>query len=372
MNGSKFVVFITVALSFWAIIHFYVFWRLATVPWIAAHTTRRLLISIAVILWGSYPLSHFLSAHGLSCRPFEFAAANWIGVLFLLFATYVIVDVLTLGGRVFTAHTSVIRTTATVVPLGMAIIALIQGLREPAMATYDLRLKGLPKERDGMVLVALSDLHLGLLSNKSKLTALMNRVDQLHPDMIFIVGDLVDGNAREAEPFIPILKTLQAPLGVWAVTGNHDFYAGLDQSLSLFEKAGFKVLHDQSVLVTNGLVVAGVDDLGTRFWEGSKPVEAALTNRPVGATLFLSHTPTLAENAAAHGVGLMLSGHTHNGQIWPFNYLVRMRYNLMAGEYEINGMTVIVCSGTGTWGPTMRLWKRSEFLKITLHPAPLK
>jgi len=369
MNGSKFLVFVTVTLSIWAVIHFYVFWRLATVPWIAAHSTRRFLVLIAVILWGSFPLSRILSAHGLTCRPIEFAAANWIGVLFLLFSMFLIVDVLTLGGKILTAHIATIRTTATVASFGMAIIALIQGLREPSITTYDVHLKGLPRERDGMVLVALSDLHLGILSSKNELTALMNRVNQLHPDLIVIVGDLVDSNANEAEPFIPILKTLQAPLGVWGVTGNHDFYAGLDRSLNIFEKSGFKVLRDQSVAATNGLVIAGVDDLGTRFWEGSKPVEAALTNRPSGATLFLSHTPTLAENAAARGVGLMLSGHTHDGQIWPFNYLVRMRYNLMAGEYDVNGMPAIVCRGTGTWGPTMRLWKRSEFLKITLHPA---
>jgi predicted MPP superfamily phosphohydrolase len=96
-------------------------------------------------------------------------------------------------------------------------------------------------------------------------------------------------------------------------------------------------------------------------------METALANRPHGATILLSHTPWRAEEAAAAGVGLMLSGHTHNGQLWPFTYLVRTRYKLLGGRYPIGSMTAIVCRGTGGWGPRMRLWRPAEILRITLR-----
>jgi predicted MPP superfamily phosphohydrolase len=118
-----------------------------------------------------------------------------------------------------------------------------------------------------------------------------------------------------------------------------------------------------------GLVISGVDDVAFR---GRKAHAAALAKvlreRPAGPTILLSHTPLLAEDAERAGVKLMLSGHTHEGQIWPFNYLVRMAFRLLSGSYNLGGMIAIVCRGTGTWGPRMRLWKRSELLRITLLP----
>jgi hypothetical protein len=159
---------------------------------------------------------------------------------------------------------------------------------------------------------------------------------------------------------------------VWAVTGNHEYYAGVEQCVRLFQDAGYNVLRDAWAEVTPGLVVAGVDDLTARrqFGRGDHPLERALTNRPSGATILLSHSPWQAEVAAKLGAGLMLSGHTHNGQIWPFSYLVRLRYPLLGGWYKIGSMPVIVCRGTGTWGPRMRLWQPGEIVRIKLRCVP--
>jgi len=96
-------------------------------------------------------------------------------------------------------------------------------------------------------------------------------------------------------------------------------------------------------------------------------VTKLLNGRPPGATVFLSHTPWRYRKAAKAGVGLMLSGHTHGGQIWPFGYITRFFYPLMEGKYDVDGMTLIVCRGTGTWGPPMRLWRPGEISRITLH-----
>lgn len=132
---------------------------------------------------------------------------------------------------------------------------------------------------------------------------------------------------------------------------------------------GVKVLHNEWSELSPGLVLAGVHDLtrNHRSGSGADLVTEALSGRPSGAAIFLSHTPWQAEQAAAAGAGLMLSGHTHGGQIWPFGYLVRRVYPLLGGRYDVNGMTVLVCRGTGTWGPRMRLWRPGEILRVTLR-----
>jgi hypothetical protein len=168
---------------------------------------------------------------------------------------------------------------------------------------------------------------------------------------------------------------MTAPLGVFAVTGNHEYIAGVDRSVRLLKEAGYRVLRDEAVEVAPGLVFAGVDDLSSRHRlsptarsaPGTDPLAAALRGRPPGATVLLSHSPLRAEEAAGSGVGLMVSGHTHGGQIWPFGYVSAIFYPLNSGRYDVEGMPVLVGRGTGTWGPRMRLIERSEILKIVLR-----
>jgi hypothetical protein len=326
---------------------------------------------VALALWASYLTARFLNNSRLEVvgRPLEFVAAIWLGVLFLLFSAVLAADVVTLGGVLAPRLAPAIRGWAALGGLALSAVALVQGLRPPVVRDYEVRLAGLPRERDGLVLVAISDMHLGTMIGDAWMAALIHRVDGLKPDAVVIVGDLVDSEVDRLETLLPVLQTLRAPLGVWAVTGNHEYYADLQRSVLLLQGAGYKVLQDEAVELTPGLVLAGVNDLTARrqFGRTDDSLTQTLAPRPPGATILLSHSPLQAETAAAAGVGLMLSGHTHNGQIWPFGWLVRTSYRLLGGRYEINGMTVIVCRGTGTWGPRMRLWRPSEILRITLR-----
>jgi hypothetical protein len=325
----------------------------------------------AVVLAASFPLARLLNARRLSVvgRPIEFFAANWVGVLFLLLVALAAADVLTAGGSIFSRFAPPIRGWAAIVALLLAAVAWVQGVRAPVVTRHEVRLAELPKERDGFALVAVSDLHLGSMIGGAWMGRLIARLNELKPDAVVIVGDLVDSEVGALGALLPVLRTLRAPLGVWAVTGNHEYYAGLDRSVALLEEAGYTVLRDRSVEIASGLVLAGVDDLGARrqFGGNGRAMEHALANRPPGAVVLLSHSPVQAETAASSGVGLMLSGHTHAGQIWPFNYIVRLSNRLVGGRYKVGGMTVIVGRGTGTWGPRMRLWRRGEILRITLR-----
>jgi predicted MPP superfamily phosphohydrolase len=371
MSGSRFAIFLTVVLTIWGLMHAYVFWRLGTIPWIASHSSSRALALTGFVLWFSYPLARILNARKLETIgvPLEFAGAVWMGTLFLMFAALLAVDLITAGGFLLDRFTTAIRGGAVVVAGILSLIAIAQGLRAPLVVAHEVRLKGLPPERDGLNLVVISDLHLGTLKGERWLTKLLGRVDSLKPDLMVIVGDLVDGNVRHVEPLVPLLQQLRAPLGVWAVTGNHEYYAGLDASVKLLEDAGFRLLRNRWAEATPGLAIAGVDDLTAReqFGQHDDAIEKALSHRPVGSRILLSHSPLAVERVAAAGANLMLSGHTHAGQVWPFNFLVQLKYPRLAGRFEVDGMTLIVCRGTGTWGPPMRLWRPSEILRIKLR-----
>jgi uncharacterized protein len=368
--------FLSIVLTVWGLMHLYVFWRLTSITWVAAHLSRRALVAIALALWASYPAARILDSWELetAARPLEFVGATWIGVIFLLVAALLAADVVTLGGRLFPRQAPAIRGWALIAAAVLSAVGLVQGLRPPVQRDYEVRLAGLPPERDGLVLVEISDLHLGTLINRDWMDRLVTRVNELRPDFVVVAGDVVDGNVGRVEALRPVLAKLRAPLGVWAVTGNHEYYAGVERCVSLFQAAGYTVLRDRWAEVAPGLVLVGVDDLTARrqFGRQGHPLEKALSKRPPGATILVSHSPWQAEIAAGLGVGLMLSGHTHNGQLWPFNYLVRLRYPLLGGRYEVGGMTAIVCRGTGTWGPRMRLWRPGEFVRIKLRSIPAK
>jgi predicted MPP superfamily phosphohydrolase len=349
----------------------YVFWRAASVPLVSRHVPRPLLIGLAAALWAGLFLSFYVghSASSAPARWLELFGMTWLAVLFLAFMSLLAVDLVTGFGFLMPKLAPTLRGWALVVAGALSVIAMVQGLRAPVVREYEVRLAGLPREMDGTVLVAVSDLHLGSLLGERWLAARVVQVQALRPDILVLLGDIVEGHGQAESDLLADFRRLSAPLGVWAVTGNHEFHGGRASSPTVLEQAGFQVLHDRWVEVRPGLVLAGVDDLTSRrrSGQGGDPIGKALAGRPAGATILLSHTPWQAEEAAASGVGLMLSGHTHGGQIWPFDYLVSRMYPLLAGRYEVNGMTVIVCRGTGTWGPRMRLWRPGEILRVSLR-----
>jgi len=322
-----------------------------------------------VTLWAIFFFGLVLGhgGKGVLAGTLEFLGMNWMAVLFLTFIPLLAIDLATLFGFLMPRLSLSLRGWAFLVGVVLSLIALFQGLRPPVIQKYEVVIPGLPKAMDGTVLVALSDTHLGSQLGERWLAARIAQVKAQRPDLVVLLGDIFEGHGPPEDQLIVTLKQLSAPLGIWAVPGNHEFHGGGD--MSLFEEVSFKLLRNGWVEVKPGLVLAGVDDFTARRrnGQGGDPISQALLGRPPGATILLSHRPWHAERAAKAGVGLMLCGHTHGGQIWPFDYLVRSRYPLLEGRYEVDGMTVIVCRGTGTWGPRMRLWRPGEILRVTLR-----
>jgi predicted MPP superfamily phosphohydrolase len=353
-----------------ALLHVYVFWRAASVPAVVRRVGRRWIWAAGGLLLAGFALTRFRGHGGTGIWPqgLELASMSWLAALFLAAVCLLVVDLVTGFGFLLPRLAPRLRGWALAAGAALTVLALVQGLRPPVVEPYDVRLPGLPRELDGTVIVALSDLHVGSILGVPWLEARVEQVAAENPDLVVLLGDILEGHGEPKADIFPALGRLRAPMGVWAVLGNHEYHGG-DGDTAVFDGAAIRVMRDEWAEVRPGLVLAGVDDLtnGRRNGTDGRSIEKALADRPPGGTVLLSHTPWQAEKAAASGAGLMLSGHTHGGQIWPFGYLVARRYPLLDGRYDVDGMTVLVCRGTGTWGPRMRLWHPGAILRVTLR-----
>jgi predicted MPP superfamily phosphohydrolase len=199
-------------------------------------------------------------------------------------------------------------------------------------------------------------------------------VNALEPDVVAITGDLVDGSVRELAGAIAPLAGLRAKHGVFFVTGNHEYYSGATEWIAYLRTLGVRVLRNERVALEVGgataIDVAGVDDASAR--RSGVPghrmdVEGALAGRdPERVLVLLAHQPKAIVKAAAHGVDLQLSGHTHGGQIWPWGCLVKLDQPYVSGLHRHESTQVYVSAGTGYWGPPMRLMAPAEITRLEL------
>lgn len=348
----------------------YVSWRAASVPLLERRVSRKRMVGAACVLWVVFYIGRTWAHSGTGplARALELVGMTCLGVLFLCSVALLAVDVGTGFGRLLRSRAPGLRGWALVTGGLLSGLALVQGLRAPAVVPYEVLLPSLPAGLDGTVLVAMSDTHLRAPAGERWMAARIAEVRALDPDLVVLLGDIFEGHGAPPAA-LAALGHLSAPLGKWFVTGNHEFHRDSGAAIDALARAGFRRIDDAWAEVAPGLIVAGVNGLAAhhrRDIEGD-PLGRSLAGRPPGATLLLSHTPRPAEMAQRAGVELMLSGHTHGGQIWPFGYLVRTVFPLLAGRYSVAGMPAIVCRGTGTWGPPMRLWRRGEILRVTLR-----
>jgi len=360
----------TVLLIAATVMHLYVFWRAASIP-VVRRLSAKQIVGLGACLWLTVPLARYWGhrASGELPAAVELVGMNWLATVFLVFVSMLAVDVATGFGLLFKRWAPALRGVALLAGVLLAVVACIQGMRSPVVTHHEVELAELPPELDGTVLVAVSDLHLGTQMGTRWLEGVVASIRAEQPDLVVLLGDIYEGRTGLRDEWLELFRTLTPPLGTWAVLGNHDLHEEAGVEVSKLEQVGVRVLRDRAALAAPGLVLAGVADLtrGERRGSAEQSVAKALSNRPQGATLLLSHSPWRADQAARAGARLMLSGHTHGGQVWPFGALVATRYPLLAGRYQVEGMTVLVCRGTGTWGPRMRLWQPGEIMRVTLR-----
>jgi predicted MPP superfamily phosphohydrolase len=196
-----------------------------------------------------------------------------------------------------------------------------------------------------------------------------DKIKSTRPDIIVSTGDLVDGQINRIGGLAEILGRIKAPYGKFAIAGNHEYYAGFKQSTEFISKAGFTLLRGNAVYIPGIMNIAGVDDLAAiryGLYRGITEKRVLSTLDPERFTLLLKHRPFI-DNASVGMYDLQLSGHTHNGQIFPFNFLVQMHYPNLSGYFDVGrGSRLYVSRGTGTWGPPIRFLSPPEITVIDL------
>jgi predicted MPP superfamily phosphohydrolase len=255
----------------------------------------------------------------------------------------------------------------------LTVEGLREGLGPVAVRDLPVTLKRLPKQLEGLRIAQITDLHIGLTRDGTWLAGVVAEVNELAADIVVITGDLVDGTVAELQDQVRALGDLRARYGVYFVTGNHEYFSGVDEWTAYLRSLGIRVLRNERVAIHAGAVsfdLAGVDDFRSGRYPGQgADLPKALAGRdPQRLVILLAHQPAAIDEAAQHGVDLQLSGHTHGGQIWPWGYMVRLQQPYVSGLHK-HGDTdtqIYVSKGTGYWGPPMRLGAPAEITHITL------
>ncbi len=218
-------------------------------------------------------------------------------------------------------------------------------------------------------LVQLSDTHINRTIPLSRVRRIVDLVNNLSPDVIVLTGDIVDDDSTVLDEQLAVLSNLSAPYGVYAVIGNHEFMYGIYAWIYQYKKLGFNVLLNQGETVANDIFISGIPDAFTAISSPNLNINLTKSlegSHPKQFRILLSHTPEVVNSISSFNYQLMLAGHTHGGQIFPFHLFVKKANQYLSGDYLVNGIKLHVSPGAGTWGPSMRLLAPSEIAVIDL------
>ena len=269
--------------------------------------------------------------------------------------------------------------SAAAVPLLAVLITtvgFVNARRRASIRIVDVPIAGLPPSLHGFSIVQITDIHVGATIKHGYVSRIVDAVNALEADMIAITGDLVDGSVGRLAPHTAPLERLSARYGTFFVTGNHEYYSGANAWIAELRRLGVSVLLNEHVVLEHfgeSVVVAGVTDLSAHHFDPahrSDPV-AALAGAPAKAAVrvLLAHQPRSAFAAAKAGFHLQLSGHTHGGQFFPWNFVVKLLEPFAAGLHRLDDLWIYVSRGTGYWGPPKRFGAPSEITHLRLVPA---
>lgn len=381
MKLSQQLIFFGIVFSIYGLLNFYILRRgLSVIP----ESYKSLFFVSAIFVVLSFIVGRLLERVWIS---FVSEALIWIGSLWIAFMIYffltlIIVDLFRLINFIIPFFPSFLtdniektkRMTALVVFI-LVTVTVAGGYINTKMIitkTYNLNIKKHAGELKSLNVVMVSDLHLGTILGKSFLNNVVNRINELKPDLILLAGDIIDENIA------PVIKNnvgeklllLKSKYGVFAVTGNHEYIGGVEAATKYLVAHGVTLLRDEKIKIDNAFYVVGREDRASKQFAGKqrKSLKDLLTDVDKSfPVILMDHQPFGLKEAVENGVDLQLSGHTHNGQLWPFNYIIEKIYGLGWG-YKINGNThYYVSCGVGGWGPPIRTGSRPEIINFKIN-----
>lgn len=368
--------FLTTAVALMAVLHLYIGCRLLPdLGWNGAGWAAGILfLLVSTVMIPTGMAARFV------IRPISLAdRVSWFGALLMgllssLFVLTLLRDIALIVLPQAYRHDSALLVVA--LTLLVTLIGYVNARRIPRVARVTVPIAGLPAPLHGFTIAQITDLHVGPTIKRAYVAGVVDRLNALQPDVIAVTGDLVDGEVDVLRPHIAPLAGMSARHGVFAVTGNHEYYSGVGPWVSEFERLGMRVLmNEHAVLEHDGapLVIAGVTDFSAGKFDTAHTSDPtrALAGSPSGVTptILLAHQPCSAPAAAEAGFDLQLSGHTHGGQFWPWSLFVPLQQPFTAGLHKLGRLWIYTSRGTGYWGPPKRFGAPSEITLIRLEPT---
>ncbi len=381
MKNMAFIIFLSIVLSIYTLGNIYIFNKGIN----ALHSYNTIKTWFTVIfcfLFLTYPAGRIVESFYLSYLS---DVLIWIGSFWLAFLLYfflisVFIDFLKLTNKFFSYMPELFFKDVFKFRVFWGVICfttlmIIGGyINAKNLVVKNVEIN-IPKDaghRKTLNAVFISDIHLGTIIGNQHLERIVSKINLISPEIIFMAGDIVD---EDLQPVLRqnighTLKKIEAPLGVYAVTGNHEYIGGANEAIDYLEKHGITFLRDSVLKIDNSFYIIGREDMTMLRFTGEKRksledlIGYANRSNPL---ILVDHQPLELEKAANEGVDLQLSGHTHHGQLWPLNYITSAIYKVSQGYENINNMHVYVTSGVGTWGPPVKTNSRSEIINIKIN-----
>jgi len=354
-------------------IHLYALIRLDSVFHFSA-VYKTIVVVLMIFLIFAPILVRIVEAHQMEAlaRIIAFTGYLWMAFIFLFFCLGVVFDVVRLLFRFFPAAGNPVALSS--IALGLAVLFSFILVTYGYFDAREIRIKKLEivtgnhLPNNGKIrVVQISDVHVGIVIKEKRLQALADKIKEAQPDILVSTGDLLDGELNNVLPLAELLAQIKPQFGKYAVTGNHEYYAGIDKSLAFTRQAGFEILRDE-VKEVAGINIVGIDDV-----TGRRPTvirENPLSTKTMPAAsndkfvLLLKHQPFVNP---ADNFNLQLSGHTHGGQLFPFGLLTGLFFENNYGYFELEKNKLLYVSrGVGTWGPPVRVFAPPEITVIDL------
>jgi predicted MPP superfamily phosphohydrolase len=361
-------------------LHLYGFLKVKRALTLGPAATTVLIIFMAIMVFAPI-LVRILERMGSEsmARLLAYIGYSWMGLLFIFFSAALLLDFYRLLLSVATIILPTDISFLTLSPRHSFLISFFLSLFITVYGSFEavsirqeyitFQTPKIPAKVGRIRIAQISDVHLGLIMGKKRLERIIRKIKTVNPDILVSTGDLLDGQADNLSDLADMLQKIPTKYGKFAITGNHEFYAGLAHSIDFTEKAGFTILRGTGLNVSGLLNIAGVDDIAGKPYGLMKQIseKAMLSKLPRNQfTLFLKHRPVL-DHEARGLFDLQLSGHTHKGQIFPFSLITKLFFPNQAGLLALEKNThLYVSRGTGTWGPPIRFLASPEVTIIDL------
>jgi len=383
MRTLGILIFITIFFAITGLISYYIFKRgLQAIPpgsaWRLFYTVVFWVVALSFI--AGRLLENRIPA--VLAHPLTWIGSFWLAALLYFLIAVVLLDLLRLANHflhffpaaVVQNYAQAKCLTSAVVIAAVALLLLggyINSLK-PRIKKLDLAVAKKSAPLKSLNLVVVSDIHLGNIVSRSRLDSIVHKINDLNPDVVLMPGDIVD------EDLAPVIRQnlgeallkIRSRFGVYAVTGNHEYIGGVEEACRYLTDHKITMLRDTSVKIAEALYIVGREDRSKNRSPGGPRKSLAELMAAVDKAypvILMDHQPFGLEEAAQQGADLQLSGHTHNGQLWPLNYIVHSIYEISWGYKRIAGTHYYVSVGVGTWGPPVRIGNHPEIVNIVLR-----